>query len=101
MAVTSQLSSDGKTMTIAITGRFDFSIHKDLRKAYEGAGQASPRYVVDLHGASYMDSSALGMLLQLREYAGGGNRAVCVKNAGPGIRDIMRIANFDKLMNIE
>ena len=101
MAVTTQLYSDGMTMTIAITGRFDFSVHKDLRKAYEGVGRASRHYIVDLLGASYMDSSALGMLLQLREYAGSGNHAICVKNAGPGIREILRIANFDKLIIVE
>jgi anti-anti-sigma factor len=100
MAVTSHISPDGRTLTISVSGRFDFSVHKDLRKASESVAQPGCNFIVDLEGASYMDSSALGMLLQLREKAGGSKTAVHIRNAGAGIRDILRIANFDKLMTI-
>jgi anti-anti-sigma regulatory factor len=48
-----------------------------------------------------MDSSALGMLLQLREFAGGNNHVIQITNADSNIRDILRIANFDKLMKVD
>lgn len=100
MTVSTHPINDGKTLKISITDRFDFNIHKDLRSAYKD-NPPDLNYVVDLKGASYMDSSALGMLLQLREHAGGSKTAVTISNADQNIREILRIANFDKLMTVE
>lgn len=100
MAVIAEPINGGKTMKIQITDRFDFNIHKDLRNAYKDAAK-NLNFVVDLEDASYMDSSALGMLLQLREYAGGSKNAVTISNADSNIKEILRIANFDKLMTVE
>jgi len=101
MPVSAQTSKDGSTMTISITDRFDFNVHKDLRNAYESRSTACNKYVFDLRNTSYMDSSALGMLLQLREFAGGNNHVIRITNADSNIRDILRIANFDKLMKVD
>ena len=64
MSLSTTVSPDGSTVTIAISGRFDFGIHREFRNAYEKAEvkSANPKYVVDLGGTEYMDSSALGML---------------------------------------
>ena len=48
-----------------------------------------------------MDSSALGMLLQLKEHAGGAKSAVHIRNAKPAIKDILSVANFHQLMTID
>lgn len=100
MTVSTQPINKGKTLKIKITDRFDFNIHKDLRSAYKD-NPPNLNYVVDLKDASYMDSSALGMLLQLREHAGGSKTAVTISNADHNIKEILRIANFDKLMTVE
>ena len=44
MSITSQLSADGQTLVIAVSGRFDFSSHKDFRSSYENveAGLTRP-----------------------------------------------------------
>ena len=57
--------------------------------------------MLDLRGTTYIDSAALGMLLQLREHAGGKRQAVRLANAQPVIRDILTVANFDRLFTIE
>lgn len=100
MTVSAQTIGNGETMKIQISDRFDFNIHKDLRNVYKD-NDSSCNYIVDLKEASYMDSSALGMLLQLREHAGGGRDAVTISNADTNIKEILRIANFDKLMTVE
>ncbi|MGE0385479.1 MAG: STAS domain-containing protein [Gammaproteobacteria bacterium] len=99
MAIKTSVSSDGNCMTIMLPERFDFSVYKDLREAYEKSGRCA-LYVVDLRGTRYIDSSALGMLLQLREFAGSRNDAVRITNADGPVRDTLRIANFHKLMNV-
>ena len=99
MSVSSNLSSDGGTVTISVRGRFDFSTHQDFLKVYKEHPKGEKHFVVDLKQAEYMDSSAMGMLLQLRDYSDKGG-AVSLVNSNDGIREILRIANFDKLFEI-
>lgn len=99
MAVTSSVSNDGTVVTINVGGRFDFAMHQQFMHAYKAYPRGEKRFIVDLQGAEYLDSSALGMLLQLRDY---GQKASDVQlvNGNPGIQEILRIANFDKLFKV-
>jgi len=101
MAISTTPSADGKTLTIRISDRFDFNAHTALRAAYANANPRYHSYVLDLRETSYMDSSALGMLLQLKEYAGGAKSSVHIRNAKPAIKDILSVANFQQLMTID
>ena len=100
MAVTSELSPEGTALTLSIKGRFDFAKHQDFRGAYEKPMTKPELFVVDLKETTYVDSSALGMLLQLREYAGGDESDVRVVNCNSDVRKILAISNFDKLFDI-
>lgn len=100
MAVQTEVSQDGKKLTIKIKGRFDFGKHQEFRTAYELSGKSPELVVVDLKEATYLDSSALGMLLMLRDHAGGDDSEVRVVNTSPDVRKILAISNFDKLFDI-
>ena len=100
MPLTTQISSDGKTITINISGRFDFNVHQEFRQAYEQARHADTKYVVNLAETEYMDSSALGMLLLLRERAGGDKADIEIVNCSPEIKKILTISNFHQLFKI-
>ena len=63
MSVITEVSEDGQRLTISIRGRFDFAKHQEFRKSYEDRELSA--VVVDLKDATYLDSSALGMLLLL------------------------------------
>jgi HptB-dependent secretion and biofilm anti anti-sigma factor len=94
--LTSDLSPDGTTLTITPGGRFDFRILREFRHAY--ATSIGPRhYVINLGQTDYVDSSALGMLLLLREYAGGDQANIRILNCKPEVRTIFEVANFQKL----
>ncbi len=93
-------SEDGRQITIAVAGRFDFSVHKTFRDAYINYVSAGLRFILDLSLTEYMDSSALGMVLLLREHAGGDKAHVSIRNARPDVEKILRIANFDKLLDM-
>lgn len=99
MAISSQLSADGKELNIGIEGRFDFSSHQQFREAYENH-QGTENYVIDMANTSYLDSSALGMLLLLRDYAGGDGASIQICNANPDVKKILEIANFNQLFTI-
>lgn len=98
--ISSNISNDGNKGTITISGRFDFSVHKEFRDAYRSTRGAGMRFEVDLCRVDYMDSSALGMLLLLREHAGGDKADVVLRKPSSTIERILRIANFGKLFEI-
>ena len=100
MAITSLPSPDGQELTIVIQGRFDFGAHQEFRDAYEGASLSPERYIVDLKGTTYLDSSALGMLLLLRDHAGGEHAQIQLLNCNPDVRKILAISNFEQLFQI-
>jgi anti-anti-sigma factor len=100
MAITSQPSADGQELTIAIRGRFDFASHQEFRDAYERVNITPRRYLIDLQGTSYLDSSALGMLLLLRDHAGGDTAQIRLLNCSSDVRKILAISNFEQLFQI-
>lgn len=100
MAVEREFSPDGKTLTIKVKGRFDFAKHHEFRSSYEDRPVGSLSVVVDLKDATYLDSSALGMLLLLRDHVGGDDSQIEVVNPSSDVRKILAISNFDKLFDI-
>ena len=100
MPIQTRRSHDGQTQIIKIEGRFDFSTHQTFRDAYEHGGKDVCGYVVDLSEATYLDSSALGMLLLLRDHAGGDNANIVIENCNNDVRKILTISNFEQLFTI-
>jgi len=95
------MTKSGTEVTIRISGRFDFSCHKDFRDAYrEIPAGGSHHYVVDMSTTEYIDSSALGMLLLLREHAGSSGSNVVLRGCRSDVKDILTVSNFDKLFTI-
>ncbi len=100
MSITSHISEDGREITIYIKGRFDFNSHQEFRQHCESVKHPGVKYVIDMSGAEYMDSSALGMLLLLREQAGNDNANIDIVQCRPEIRQILEIAHFNQLFRI-
>ena len=100
MAINVTESDDAKEVTITISGRFDFSMHHIFIDAYQHYPKGEKRFVVDLAETEYMDSSAMGMLLQLRDYAVQDGDRIKLINTNDTVRKILEIANFGKLFDI-
>ncbi len=99
MTVSADQSDDGQEVVIKVTGRFDFSCHLEFTRAFKAYPCSEKRYVVDFSGTDYMDSSALGMLLQLRDHSDK-EAGVALINGSEGVREILHTANFGKLFTI-
>ncbi len=99
MSITTSSGSDGQTI-IKIHGRFDFSVHQDFRSAYESSTEGTSTFRIDMTDTTYLDSSALGMLLLLRDYAGGDSSDISINNANADIKKILTISNFEQLFKI-
>lgn len=100
MAIWSSESQDGNELTIKIQGRFDFSAHQEFRDSYEKTKEDPQGYVVDMKDTTYLDSSALGMLLLLRDHAGGDKSSIKIVNCNPDVKKILTISNFEQLFSI-
>jgi anti-anti-sigma factor len=85
-------------MTLRISGRFNFSCYREFQQAV--SGPSPTRYVVDLSTADYIDSSALGMLLLLREKVGEDPSRVVIKSGTGQPGQVLRLANFQRLFTV-
>ncbi|MFO1435682.1 MAG: STAS domain-containing protein [Gammaproteobacteria bacterium] len=100
MTLSVEHRKDRNEVVIRLPEQFDFKVHRDFRSAYSENKAIGASYIVDLGRTKYMDSSALGMLLQLREHAGSDAKKVHLVNIHPDVMEILRIANLDKLLTI-
>lgn len=101
MTIKSQLSQNGKELVISVDGRFDFSSLQLFRNAYKNSKSEPESYVVDLENSDYLDSSALGMLLALRDHAGGDSADVKIINCNPDVKKILVITKLNELFTVQ
>lgn len=94
-----QVSELGENVTIRIRGDFTFEINHTFRESYK-AFPKSKCFHVDLSETNYIDSAGLGMLVQLREYAGGNSACVSIVGANTVVLSILSVANFQKLFKM-
>ncbi len=97
MGINMTLSEDGAQVTIAVVGKFDFQLYDEFRASYANTAGNGVTYIVDLADTDYLDSSALGMLLLLREHAGGETSDIRITQASSAVQKILDVANFGKL----
>jgi len=88
---------------LRLEGRFDFSVHREFRDAYTPLLEDNSvrEIVVDLARVEYVDSSALGMLLLLRERAKAVGKEVTLRGASGTVRQVLEVANFGRMFSIE
>lgn len=98
MTVSISQQNEGKTLQVSISGTLGNDIHKEFRDAYEN--NSSDSYIIDLGHASNIDSSGLGMLLLLRDFAGGENSDITIVNCSQTILEIFNVTCFYRLFNI-
>jgi anti-anti-sigma factor len=101
MDIRAARSDDGKIREIRVGERFDFSQHKAFRGAYADLDLTRMRVRVSLRGTRYMDSSALGMLLVLRERAGGDRADITLCGAAPSVLQMLTVSRLKQLFKLE
>ncbi|HHS99411.1 MAG TPA: anti-sigma factor antagonist [Thiomicrospira sp.] len=87
-------------ISIGLTGSFEVSQYQAFRALCEKYNQPECKFVIDFSETEYMDSSALGMLLLLREQTEGDKSRVQLINVRDSVSKILDIAHFDRLFSI-
>lgn len=93
-------SSDKGEVNIAISGRFDFSMNNEFRKIMGDSAGPNETYIIDMGAVDDLDSSALGMLLLLREKVGGDSANIKIQKCRPDIVEMLKMANFQTMFDI-
>jgi anti-anti-sigma factor len=101
MSLTTSTSPDGLNFTIQIKGKFDFNLVQAFRSAYSEIDQNVEIVIVDLRETEYMDSSALGMLLNMQKSLAAQVSGIKISNCRPQIKKILQISRFDKKFDID
>jgi anti-anti-sigma factor len=94
-----EVNKKDNLLEVTIKGRFDAGLYKSFREAIDQA-EGLAKAVVDLSDVEYMDSSALGMLLLLKEKLVDSEYNVELIGANPTVRKIMEVANFQLMFAI-
>ena len=85
-------------ITIEMGDKFDFDCVDDFRAAYSGGDAKS--YVLDFRNTEYMDSSGLGMLLNMRRSTGDGATPIKLINCRPQVKKVLLISRFETKFDI-
>ena len=99
--INTSFSDQDKTLTISVFGRFEFSLRNQFRDCYKEIQLEPKHYVVDMQNVSYIDSTGLGMLLLLRDFAGGKKNDVAITGCNDYIKKTLETVKFQDLFNIE
>ena len=94
-------SNNENDFLISVKGRFDFNAAPLFRDTYEKTSTQPKCYIIDLKEAEYLDSTALGVLLSLREHAIRQHSAVKIINCNKDVAKILNVTKLDQLFLIE
>ena len=95
MTITTEQSDD--VCKIILPSRFGFNEISDFREAYSGV--VAKEFVVDFRMTEHMDSSGLGMLLNLKRHIGDGVK-VSLISCQPPVKKILMLSRFEKMFSI-
>ncbi len=101
MSVTTSLSEDEKTWTIYIDGDFNYYLLHEFTAAYQNIEELKNKMIVlDLRKTLTIDSSALGMILNMQKALEKPDRTISVINCNRMVKNIFEITNLDRKFNV-
>lgn len=100
MSITTNVSDDGNKLVIIMDDKFDYVKAQDFRAAYEGLPETVHHIEINLAATDYMDSSALGMLLNMQKSLNHRNLTYSISHCRMQVARVLQIARFDKKFDI-
>ena len=101
MSINTEFSNNKSTFTISIAGIFNFSMLYDFRKSYSDPDVALAKIIVDFRETEMVDSSALGMLLNMQKDLNKADKEITIINSNKSVKKILVITNFEKKFSID
>ena len=103
MAIASKFSTEDMTLVVSIDGDFNFTLLNEFRQAYSHVVKktGAVKYIVDMKNTSTIDSSALGMLLNMQRDLNKQDGEIRITNCNKDVKKIFQITRFNKKFTIE
>ncbi len=96
------INKNDTDIEIQINGTFTFRDHDIFFEIInEIEKQKNTKIVFNMENCEFIDSAALGMLVIASDEASTRNISLAIKNAKGKVKDLMMIARFDTLYNME
>jgi anti-anti-sigma factor len=100
MTIQSTVTPDGNNCSIFIKkDKFVFDCHGEFRNSYENLNDSVKKIEVDMRKVNYIDSSAIGMLLLLQEFADKHGKKLQVNNCCEYVYKILSLAQLENVIN--
>ena len=90
------------TWVITADGEIDIETTPPLREHLQTALQLQPPWpvVLDLTGVSFLDSTALTVLVEAQRRATRGGRGFCVVASQRSVRRMLEVTNLDRVLTV-
>lgn len=100
MKVTTTITAD--QAVLAVEGRFQYDAVMDFRRELEplATNPQLQHLEIDLSQTTYIDSSALGILLVARDMARKNKKSIRLTHCRGDVLQVLNIARFDTLFTI-
>ena len=83
-------------LKVYIVGRFDYGMIDEFRDSYTGVMDKSMNISLDFSQTEHIDSSALGMVLNMKNYLEKEDLAIQIKNCKPNLMKLFTMAHFER-----
>jgi anti-anti-sigma factor len=100
MTITNKLSPNGEILIIDVGEKFDFLKVKDFKNAYSDLNTSVNTIEINMAKTEYMDSSALGMLLNMQKIHADKALHYKITHCNAQVARILQISRFDKKFEI-
>ena len=100
MSITANHNGPENELLLQISDRFDFSMHQDFVDSYREHHALGASFRLDLSETTYIDSSALGMILLLKEHAQRNMGELIIDRPSRVVSRVLETAQFKYLMTI-
>jgi len=97
----SQLNDAAETCTISLPIEFTHKHRADFLDSFQSHGDAVRKWIVDFTRVEFIDSSALGLLLILKEHEKKSGQSIVLMALQEKVLDALRMANFQSIFKIE
>ena len=86
--------------TIILDENFDYTCRELFQTIYKENSKKT-EYIIDFHSVRLVDSSALGLLLVLREYNGCDGSLIHLIHCNPQVKELFSTVKFSQFFNME
>ncbi len=92
--------SDDTQTVVLLNGRFDFGARKSFKDAVDKASEAQKPVVLDLEKVTFVDSSALGLLVICHQNLKNKKVPFYLVNPQTYVKQVLDLANIGKMIPI-